>query len=139
MSGEPNQVLWRGVQPVSGIQGIWPAIDSVRVNESASRGGAGDVIIYTVPANKKLFISTINLSSRNNVVQDSTHHVSVRNDSDVEQYKIVYHLHSIVTSFASNHSFLVALEASAGWDVVLTQTLDDTAARAFLFGWLEDE
>lgn len=133
-----NELNWRGVRPLTGISGIWPAPNSTRVNASEAISDTGLVIVYTVPANKKLFISTVNLVTRNKAVQDAGHTVIVRNDTDVEQYKIVYHYHSTITGFASNHLFVIALEAAAGWDVVLTNTPDDTTARAFLFGWLED-
>lgn len=138
MGGEPNQVLWRGVQPVSGIQGIWPAIDSVRVNKTASRTDSGTELIYTVPSGKILFISTAALTSRYTGAAGVAASIWVRNDSDVKQYMLPNHYYQAAGQLFGSTPFCPALEALADWDVVVEVVGADLYARGFIHGWLED-
>lgn len=138
MSGEANEVNWRGVQPVSGIRGVWPARNSVRVNESCEVNAAGEVITYTVPAGKILFISTAQMSTRLSADGSYWSHMSVRNVLDVHQYSIFNLVYDIKGQQFGFGTFLPALEVEAGWDVYAASGNDLLDIRANVFGWLED-
>lgn len=139
MSGETDRIRWRGVQPIAGIQGIWPAENATRINKTEVQSGTGTKILYTVTANKKLFISSMNLTSRNEVDQQCNFMVSVRNDEDVLQYRIMLQYYQIAGQLTIPMTFRPALEAQAGWDVVIEVDTDNLVGRALMFGWEEDE
>lgn len=139
MSGEANQVLWRGVQPVSGIRGVWPAIDSVRISETASADGAATAVIYTVPANKVCYISTCILNARMSAEGPAAVHVRVRNVADTDVFWIQELIFQAVDQGVVSASFFPALEAAAGFDIYVRGTSADGWARGTIHGWLEDE
>jgi len=138
MPGEPNEVNWRGVRPVSGIRGVWPARNSVRVNATGSLGAAGITIIYTVPVGKILFTSSVWLTSFRTIQRNDNAYLYVRNVADVEQYRMLQHGWAATGQQSSNLMFRPAVEASAGWDVCITISFDDGYVRAGIHGWLED-
>lgn len=138
MSGETDRVRWRGVRPVEGIRGIWPARNSVRVYEDASQSGIGTSIIYTVPAGKLFFLATLSFGSKLIATEGSYSYVAIRNVGDVIQSYISYHNYNIPWCFSNAFPFSPALEVEAGFDVVLYCHKNSTFARAFINGWLED-
>lgn len=138
MSGESNQVVWRGVRPVEGIAGVWPARNALRINEWKTQGSAGLWDLYTVPANKKLFISAVVLSSRLNVAGDERCFIAVRDDSNVRQYIMLYHNYNVIDMINTTMTFFPALEALAAWDVYLDNGSDDINVYYACHGWLED-
>lgn len=138
MSGEANQVKWRGVQPVSGIRGIWPAIDSDRINKAGYRTTAGTTIIYTVPAGKRLFVPNVTMTTRHTAAGTAYPNVIVRNVADVTEIEVIHHYYTVAGQDTTTQSFQPALEAEAGWDVCLRIHTANTVARAYFFGWLED-
>ncbi|MCK4794556.1 MAG: hypothetical protein KAV87_63085 [Desulfobacteraceae bacterium] len=138
MSGEANQVKWRGVQPVSGIRGIWPAIDSVRVQASEWKAGLGYQLIYTVPAGKRLFVSTAGMASLCSGTGAFSCRLQVRDVADALKYYMFYHYYGIPGQFTSFINFAPAVEAEAGWDVVVYCNNAVISARGLIFGWLED-
>jgi len=138
MGGEANQVLWRGVQPVEGISGIWPSRNATRVNINGSVSGAAEVIVYTVPANKKLFLSSCGLYTRLAVDASTLARISVRDDEDVFKYIVIYHTYVVKGQIGTGLSFPVALEVEAGWDVTVKSYHASVDANAVFSGWLED-
>jgi len=138
MPGEENQFKWRGVRPVSGIRGIWPAIDSVRVNKNVTRSTSGLSIIYNVPANKKLFIAAASLFTMNQIIQSTYSYMHVRNAAHTTEYMMMIHYHEIVHNFNTHFQFSPALEAEADWDVLIVNNNNDVKTRGFMFGWIED-
>jgi len=138
MAGEPNEVVWRGVRPVSGIRGIWPARDSVRVSPQGSVFAVGVTIIYTVPAGKLLFISGVNLGTGLSADANVRAFVAVRNAADVFQYGLIYHRFVKAGQLNSFPFFSPALEASAGWDAYLNSDSANLSSTCYMFGWLED-
>ena len=138
MGGEPNQVLWRGVQPVAGIRGVWPARNSLRVNERASQEGIGSVIVYTVPSGKILFVSSLFCASRLAVDGSEYAIFAIRDTSDVTQIVLVYHYYDLKDQLVSSSQFTPALEALAGWDVYLESFDANLDVIGGFFGWLED-
>lgn len=120
MGGETDQVRWRGVQPVWGIAGIWPARNSVRVHANKENEADGTEIVYTVPANKKLYLSNAILNSYQSAEKEARAYIAVRNDSDVLQYYVTENRFGAAGQLVVSSHFVPALEAEAGWDVVLT-------------------
>jgi len=139
MGQEPDQIRWRGVQPVAGIRGVWPAIDAERVNESGYTSNANTTIIYTVPASKKLFIDGDLMTSLLTAVATVSGKMGVRDAGDVLVYWMQYHYYAAAgqTTVAMPH--VPAIEAEAGYDVFVTSGHANMSVRGTIFGWLEDD
>lgn len=120
MGAAYNELSWRGVSPIPGIDGIWPARNSTRVNERAVNEAAGDVIVYTVPAGRKMYLSNLNMSAFLPENKESRARVTVRNEGDVLQYVAAEIRYGAAGQVALPCSFYPALELLAGWDIVLT-------------------
>ena len=138
MTGETNQVLWRGVRPVAGIQGVWPAIGATRVNAEGSEGEGGTSVIYTVPAGKKLFISLSLLTGRLDTIGVQQCYVSVRDAGDVTKFSVSRQFWYAASQQTTPCNYLPALEVPAGWDVCLTSTSANLDVWCGIYGWLED-
>lgn len=138
MSGETDRVKWRGVRPVEGVSGIWPERNATRVAEQAQQAGIGVSIIYTVPANKKLFISNVGLSSSLSTDQETLSYVGVQNGVDELQYYLLFQDFKLKGQTSNFVSYFPALEAEAAWDVIVKGFHNNLAARGFCFGWLEN-
>lgn len=123
MGGEHNRVKWRGVRQVTGVDGIWPAIGAVRVHVRQANDAEGTVIIYTVPAGRKLYLSTAILSAYLSSDQNERFFIAVRDESDVFQYCVLELRFGKAGQLNVPCHFVPALEAEAGWDVVLTNEL----------------
>lgn len=120
MGGENNRVRWRGVQPIAGIAGIWPAEKAVRVHANKENEADGTQIVYTVPDGKKLYLSNAILNSYQAAAQEKRAFIAVRNAGDVLQYYILQNRFGAAGQLVVSDHFVPALEADAGWDVVLT-------------------
>jgi len=137
MSGEADQVKWRGVRPIEGIRGIWPDQNATRINKSEALVGAGSQIIYTVPAGKKLFVSTAALCTVLGINVLSGGWLEARDAADVRQYFMMSHALNIAGHMADFVSYLPALELEDGWDVALWTYGGGVEVRGYIFGWLE--
>lgn len=133
-----SQLQWRGVQPLGGINGVWPDRNAVRVNESALQEGEGLTVIYEVPAEKKLYIGNSGLHARLDRIESAYARMYVRNAEEVTQYFIAYLLFDTMGQSNCHDQFKVALEAEAGWEVIISSGSDNVDANGFIFGWLED-
>jgi len=138
MGGEHDQQRWRGIQPVHGIRGLWPAIDSERVNATAAQSGAGTTIVYTVPANKILFIASMFMVSRNAIVQQCGMHAFIRNVADAEVARLCSNYFETAGQQTSPMQYFPAQEAAAGFDVCVLGDKASSAVRLIFGGWLED-
>lgn len=138
MTGETDKVLWRGVRPVLGIDGVWPERNSVRVYASEVQAEAGTVKLYTVPANKKLFIASAFLGSRLSADGAAWASLKVFDSGDNELFWIYCHLFDKAGQMATSQTFTPAQEASVGDYVLLTVPIAPLDARAIITGWLED-
>jgi len=138
MPGETNEVNWRGVRPVEGISGIWPARNATRVQASDYQSGEGSTTIYTVPAGKKLFISTLIFNSQLKVAAQASAIVWVKNGGGVEQYKLVQHYYVVVGDKSEGYNYVPAQEALASWYVEVYCNDANMDARPMIYGWLED-
>ena len=133
-----NEINWRAVFQPSSVRGIWPAPDSERVAASEFQNGIGLKIVYTVPANKLLFIATAILVTLSQGAADVTAVFRVRDDLDVEKYRLIYQYYTNPGSVTAPVKFMPALEAAAGWDVYIENEHAGLVTRGFVFGWLED-
>lgn len=138
MGGETDRTRWRGVRPVDGISGVWPALNTTRVNKGAGKYETGTTIIYTVPTGKILFIASAFMGSRlsANGLKYATFDVS--NAGDVLQYYMYQHQYDIAGQQANGMSFIPALEAEADWKIRLRVVGTNIEAIAIFHGWLED-
>lgn len=116
---EADQMLFRGVQPVLGIEGIWPSRDAVRVHAQKPNEVEGTVIVYTVPADKKMYLSNLILSGYQSEAQETRAKVSVRNGADEIQYCVAEVRFGAAGQLNVPCHFVPALELNTGWDVVL--------------------
>lgn len=133
-----NELNWRGVRPVPGINGIWPAPSAIRISESDGIGGAGVKIIYTVPANKKLYLGSAFLSSYNDAAAVGNSNLYIRDDEDVFQYSIGKHHYFQAGQMATSFLFTPAMEALAGWDVCAKGLNAASYSYGGFSGWIED-
>lgn len=138
MSGEANQVLWRGVQPVSGIRGVWPAIDAVRVQSSANAQGVATTLLYTVASGKKLFISSANQSSRVSADAACFSYFAIRNVADERVRTLLFEWFRFAGQTTNQVRYFPALEVPAGFDVYIDSNHDNLDVFGIFNGWLED-
>ena len=138
MSGEANQVRWRGVRQIVGVDGVWPSANAVRVNATAVQAEGGIVTVYTVPADKKLFIASAFLGSRMSADGSAWSSLRLRDSGDNELYWIYVQLMDKAGQMATSQAFFPALEAAAGDYVYLHVPTAPIDARGIIHGWLED-
>lgn len=139
MSGETDQVRWRGVQPVDGIRGIWPARNSTRINMYASSSGTDVVLLYEIPAGKLLFLSSGFITTRHTAEAAEFGALQVRNAADAIQYSIISQRLYSVGQVTTPLSYYPALEVPAEWKVTIEGSSGAIEAFGAFFGWLEDE
>lgn len=139
MGGENNQVKWRGVQPVAGIRGIWPAVDAERKIIEQYQSGVGTVVMYTVGAGKLLFISTASLTTRCSGAAAHYVWIVIRNAGDVVQVHVITQYYSVADQITTVIHFTPALEVPAGYDITLDVGNGPFVSRAGVYGWEEDE
>lgn len=132
-----NELNWRGVRPIPGINGVWPGPNAYRVNVTGMQNGLGETIIYTVPANYKLFIASLFMCSKLSADGDHYSYVGVRDGGDVDQYFPILHLYDAKGQQTSSPRYVPALEAAALWDVFVLSAHANIDAWATIFGWLE--
>ena len=138
MSGETDQVLWRGVRPVEGISGVWPARNATRLTDDGYKSGSGYETVYTVPANKLCFITTVYLTSRNANAGLNTTYASIRTGGNAHVCYLLQHFYVVAGQISSSQRFFPALELPASYFVRLYNSHADVEARTLIFGWLED-
>ena len=138
MSGETDQVKWRGVRPIYGIRGIWPAIDALRVNTEQSVLSGNLKILYTPAAGKILFLSSAALISQKKNVSTMDSKIRVRDGSDVNQFFVAQHRFEEPGQQETFYTFVPALEIEAAWDVIVESSSGDLRATAIIHGWIED-
>ncbi len=122
----------------SGVSGIWPAPNSLRVQGNGVQSTSGTQIIYTVPANKKLYIYHAQTTIRTDADADVNGKMGVRDETDTFQYYVSFMYMIIKGQISIAQSFSPALEADAAWDVYLNTTHAQVAIRGLILGWLED-
>ncbi len=138
MSGEPDQVLWRGVRPVDGIRGVWPARNSTRINKSGRQTTGNVLVLYVVPAGKKLFIASSILSCWSDTTSNVRGSLEVTDTALAVLYDIAYILFTDPGMFAVTQQFSPALEAAATDEVRINPSSAGVETFGAIFGWLED-
>jgi len=117
---------------------VWPAIDAVRVEAWKSAVGVAIETIYTVPANKKLFIASCFISSRLSANAACYGQVIVTDSGAVVKVYPYIHEYEIAGQMATGMYYMPALEAEAGWLVKVKSSHADLIATGIIHGWLED-
>lgn len=136
--GEPNQVLWRGVRPITGIRGVWPGIDAERIVKSKYLSGAGPAIVYTVPADTRLYLTSAFASVRFDGAGPSWAAIGVRDGGDAHLYWLAM-IYVVDASFYNTPlSYFPALEMTAGYDVYVKTGSANADINGIINGWLED-
>jgi len=138
MGGETDEVRWRGIRPVEGISGVWPARDATRVNVEAYEAAGGVQTVYTVPAGKKAYITSVHLASRQSGTAENRTVVQLFNDLDVAQYIFASHYFDVAGQLSTCNNYFPALEALAGWYIKITVVGAALDTRTFIRGWTED-
>ena len=138
MSGEPNQVVWRGVQPVAGIRGIWPAIDSARINLGGYVPASTLLNLYTVPAGKTLFIFSAYLTTKLGSTTNTYAWILTRDAAAAAYVYLITQYYHVSGNQTNAIHFKPAIELPEGYDVILQTGAGTLEARGGVFGWLED-
>lgn len=138
MSGEENQINWRGVQPVDGIRGIWPEAASERIYKLGLAAGIVIGNMYTVPGGKVLFISNTMHNARLSADAAGAAFAYVRNVADVTVFYFSYFMFDIAGQIVNSQYHFPALEVQAGYDVCLSNNHANLDSTVTFHGWLED-
>ncbi len=134
----PDGTTAQPVSQVSGVHGIWPASNSLRRSKTGSALGVAITTIYTVPANKKLFISSSLLSSRLSADAATFCLLFVENAAGAPLFYLNWHYYDVAGHQTIPTQYSPALEAVAT-DIVKVQSLHaNIDCRGFFNGWLED-
>ncbi|HDZ38744.1 MAG TPA: hypothetical protein ENH62_10720 [Marinobacter sp.] len=134
----PDGTTAQPVSQVSGVHGIWPAPNSLRISKTGSALGVAIRTIYTVPANKKLFISSGLLASRLSADAATYCLLFVENAAGAPLFYLNWHYYDVAGHQTIPTQYSPALEAVAT-DIVKAQSLHaNLDCRGFFDGWLED-
>lgn len=138
MGGEPDQVRWRGIRPVEGISGIWPARNATRIYVDASRDTLGLTVVYTVPATKKMYLSNLCFASRLTAAANVSTQCYLVNASAGTICRPVYHYYTLQDQMVTQQLFFPALELAVGFQIRIYNEAANILAHAMAQGWLED-
>lgn len=138
MGGEADQVRWRGVRPVEGISGIWPARNAERIYATEYLTGALIKTVYEVPANKKLFISSGWMATRTAAAASYYAVLTLYNTVPAIIAELLGHYYDSIGHQTTALSFFPAIEAAAGFKVRAYSSHADLDLGCSIFGWLED-
>lgn len=122
----------------SEVRGIWPSYSAERINKSDFQAGVGINIVYTVPANKKLYIGSASLSGYESADGTSNCRLGLRSELDAWRAWLVYIYFTKAGQMTVPMKFAPALEALAGWDVFVESSFANIGCRGQIHGWLED-
>lgn len=138
MTNTPDGITSQPIHLDSGIKGIWPPEGSTRVNASNVQSGVGNAIVYTVPANKALYIGSASMTASESADAASQCWMGVRNAVDAFQYwmEIIYLVKA--GQMVLPMRYQPALELETGWDVFVKADHENIACRGTIHGWLED-
>jgi len=134
----PDEVNPQEVVQKAGVRGIWPTTNAVRVNASGIQTGVGITNIYTVPANKILYIFSAQAAVRETADADSYGWIAIRNAVDVLQFYLLVVFINVKGFIALPQTYSPAIELAAGWDVYVQAGHADVGIRGQINGWLED-
>lgn len=128
------------VQPINlefGIKGVWPPEGSTRLNETGNVTGVAVDTFYTVPANRKLYIASSLLVSRESADVSSRLIAYVTQADDTLRYFFNWHYYDKAGQLATPTQHVPALEAVATDKVKIESLHANIDGRVFIYGWLE--
>lgn len=133
-----NQVLWRYIQPLAGINGVMPDIDSTRISKHLLNVVNTTSIVYTVPASKTFYMTNAWVSSGSAAAALSGCYLFIRNASDVTTVILMdtYAIANAPVAYSCN--YMPALELPAGYDLCLLSSQGNEYISGGGHGWLED-
>lgn len=160
MAVEDDQTVWRTVfckdptlthvttYPDSGttqkvvqnseVGGIWPITGANRIDKSDNQAGVGANIVYTVPANKILYISSASLATYETADATSNCRMGIRNDVDVLVSWLIYVYFTLAGQLVVPMNYSPAIEAAELYDVFVESSHANIGCRGLIHGWLED-
>jgi hypothetical protein len=137
MSDLPNQVLWRKAF-IGDLRGFYPKPETAtRIDKYATNAGNATVILYTVPANKLLFVSSAWLAARAAAGSSGVLYFGIRNAADVLVVYILTIILHVITQGQLANQYKPGIEVPAGYDVFTLSTNAALACEAGFSGWLE--
>ncbi len=134
----PDGVTKQPVQQVDRIQGIWPIQEAARVHASNFQAGVGITVIYTVPANKALYISSSSLAGYETANATSNCRMGIRTGGAAWRAWLVYIYFAVIGQMVVPMRYSPAIEAEAGWEVFVESSNAAIGCRGQIYGWLED-
>lgn len=139
MGGEADQVRWRGVRPVEGIRGIWPARNAERFFANAARSISGISIVYTVPAAKTLFVSSLICASRLAVSANVHCYIYIADAVPNVICRAIFHYYSVQGQQTTAQRYVPAIEVPTGGTLRIYNSAGDLQIEGIFSGWLEDD
>ena len=120
---EPNQVKWIGVRPGHNGEQVFISLDSIVTG-----------VLYTVPADKILFLFDWHFGMASNVAAACL--FQVRDDGGVVQANLAYVTsHTTATSANASNALWVPIEMPEAWDIYYTAA---ARVRGYFHGILID-
>jgi len=138
MTNTPDGVTSQPVHVYGGVKGIWPPEGSTRVHGHNIQAGSGTTIVYTVPASKKLYIHSVEISMRTSADGATSGRMGVRDSGDNFQYYVFYPQLIITGAITLSEHYSPALELLTGYDLYLMTAEANVTLRGLFHGWLED-
>lgn len=137
MKRPTNEVL--GVLAfLANTRGIIPdPINATRVNQRNYVNGVDTAIIYTVPANKILYITSAWLAITESADAAGLGMIFIRDASDGAVAYLFIQRYNKAGQVSMSNQYWPAIEAAAAWDVCVNATHANLAAEAGFSGWLE--
>ena len=137
---EQNQIMWRGVRPVSPVENIPTSmgvfetsiagVTRTQILKSAEANNE-TVIIHTVTAGKTFYLVAIGCGVDSGAAKYA--HVLIRNASDVT-VAILIDIHTTAqTAMNRTLQLPIPIVVEAGFDIIIIT--DNTHATCFILGW----
>lgn len=129
----------RALVTLAGLRGIIPnPITASRIDIGGAVAMNQTTVLYTVPANKKLYIASAWISVANTSAGYGTFHLHTR---DVGNAIDIYLMRGYTTDETFNmwsNQYRPGLETFAGYDVCIHSSNDYARVYGGISGWLED-
>jgi len=138
MTNTPDGTNSQLIHLSSGIKGIWPPEGTTRVHGHNIQAGSGTTIVYTVPASKKLYIHSVEISMRTSADGATSGRMGVRDSGDNFKYYVFYPQLIITGAISLSEHYSPALELLTGYDLYLMTAEANVTLRGLFHGWLED-
>ena len=125
---EANQVLWRGVRP---------AHDGTQITKAMAQTGAGEANIYAGHATKKLFITYLMLSSREDIAAAGTAYIKTIPIGEGAAVRLMDHRYDVAGHQCSASNLAFPIEVAANQAVIIGSTNANIDAHGIIHGWIE--